>query len=195
MSDASPRRRRTLAVGCALLALLSVCGCCVWAGLAGQADRRAFEGVDQVCAGVPATGVGAYPAASLRAAGARHEPDGRWRRDPLAIPSALEAETRGDVSVVVCVEPQRRVDDPPCTMSDVMFRTHTFPRWHYVAHARIVAAASAQALYEGEIASEMPACTLTSTGLVPDDGYAYEGEEIERDQVGAWLSTWIASPR
>lgn len=182
-----------VALGCAGLLSLGCCGCLVFAFFQGQADRREFGDLAAACAGGPTAGAGAYPVPSPRAQAMRHESDGAWRREAVMIPSAHESSTRAETNVVVCLEPELVVQDDPCVMSDVMMRTHTFPRRHRAVHARIVAAATGATLFEGDLASAVPACTLTATGLVPDDGYAYEGDSVGRDQVGPWYQAWLAT--
>ena len=185
-------RRWAIYLGCGALLLLSCGGCCVWAVIQGQLNQRELGPLAAACSAQPVAGAGAYPVASPRGIVMRRTSDG-WHTDLVAMPAAFEADTRSDTNIVVCLEPDVEITDEPCSFSDVMFRVHTFSRSHYAAHARVVAAASGATLFEGDMSSAIPACTYTSTGLVPSDGYVYEGDEIGRTEIEAWLRGWLAT--
>lgn len=192
-SGASGRGPRLfVSIGCALALSLGCCGCLVWAVIQGQADRREFGALEAACRGAATPGTGAYPVPAPRAQAMRHQSDGSWARESVLIPSASESDTRADTNVVVCLEPEVVVQDEPCVFSDVMMRAHTFPRNHRVVHARLVVAATGAPLFESDLAAPVPACTLTSTGLVPSDGTVYDGDSIGRDQLGPWMQAALA---
>lgn len=192
MADTS-NRRWLLFAGCGSLFFLSCCGCMVWAFFAGQANRTEFGDLEQACRGVPSSGTGPFPVPAPRAIGMSHDGDGRYSLDGFSAPDPIRASTRGEVNVVICTEPEVVVDDVGCSFSDIMMRTHTFTRNHRVVHARIVAAATGAPLFEGDIATRPPDCTLTSTGLVPDDGYVYAGDGVGRDDVTRWFQSWAST--
>jgi hypothetical protein len=175
------------------LLVLSCCGCWVFGYFRAQHDRAEFGGIELACSGLPAGGgAGPWPTASPLALGFERDSDG-WDRTTLAMPHDIAASTRAEASLVLCFDPERTIEDPVCTFSDAMWRTHDFRRRHATRRVRIVAAATGVTLHDGEVATAIPECLLTSTGLIPSDGHVYDGGSVGRDDILTWYQAWLAT--
>ncbi|MCC6877507.1 MAG: hypothetical protein IT378_24585 [Sandaracinaceae bacterium] len=184
-----PRSKTPLVLGgCGLLLAVS---CCAFVGIATYAGRKQqaeFASLAGACEGRPVEGAPALSGAPRLVVMLRG-PRGWEYRGSLGPPSYAVSE-RAQASTVVCLEEEVEVEDEPCSFMTVT-EIRRFRRTHFAARARLVEAATGRVLHDGEARSEAPACV--SGVFVPDDDDAYEGESIDRDDLGAWVAAWLAT--
>ncbi|MBZ0118030.1 MAG: hypothetical protein K8H88_13590 [Sandaracinaceae bacterium] len=185
-----PRSKTPLVLGgCGLLLVVSCCGFVGIATYAGRKQQGEFAPLAAACDGRPVGGAPALSGAP-RLVVMLHDSRGQWQyRGSLGPPSYAVSE-RAQASAVVCLEEEAEVEDEECSFMTVT-EIRRFRRTHYAARARLVEAATGRVLHDGEVRSEPPACV--SGVFVPDDDDAYEGESIDRDDLGAWVAAWLAT--
>jgi hypothetical protein len=179
-----------LGLGCGGLSL-SCCVCMVFFSFRGRAMQDEFGALSQACDGRPVPGAGAYPVAAPLLAGVRRQSDGTWRYDALAAPNAYEAPTRAATSVVMCLEAEVEVEDPPCFFTNIVMETHSHRRSHRSMQARLIAASTGAVLHAAEIVAPTPACVTGS--FVPDEGYEFEGDSVGRTEIQSFVEAWLAT--
>jgi hypothetical protein len=163
----------------------------VFAWFQGTAMRDEFGPLGQACDGRAVPGAGPYPVPTPLVAGVRREPDGSWHYDSLAAPTAHEGASRAETHVVMCLEDEIEVEDPPCYFTNIMMETHTHRRTHYAMQVRLVAASTGQVLQASQIVAATPECVTGS--FVPEEGYEFEGGSVGREEIQTFYETWLAT--
>jgi hypothetical protein len=159
----------------------------------GTAMQDQFGPLAQACDGRAVPGAGAYPVPTPLVAGVRRQSDGTWRYDSLAAPRVHEGATRAETNVVLCLEDEVEIEDPPCYFTNVMMETRSYRRTHRSMQARLVAASTGAVLQASAIVAATPECTAGS--FIPEEGYEFEGASVSDDDVERFYTTWLAGPR
>ncbi|HJL17057.1 MAG TPA: hypothetical protein RMH99_15435 [Sandaracinaceae bacterium LLY-WYZ-13_1] len=178
-----------------LFLLIGCCGLFTWAGISSSEQQQEFSPLAAACDGRAVEGTATHPAPDTRAVVMERRSSGDWHFDTLLTPRAYQPETRAETSLVVCMEEPREVTIERCEFIESMWGVDvddmSLPRTQQQAPARLVEAATGRVLVTGEIHGATPSCDDWS-GDEPSES-DFEGEDIEADDIHAWLVQQLPS--